>query len=109
MGAFSAGGAACPAVLPATATLVPAAVLTAPAVLATDLATALVPALALHVTGSGAIGLARLGYSGKHGEHAAKSETTNQDANDLVHVVLHSHGLTGGRPGHVSPHRVTIG
>jgi hypothetical protein len=84
-------------------------VLAASTVLAAEVPTALVTALALHVPGGGAIGLARLGDPGKHGEHAAKSETTNQDANDLVHVVLRSHGLTGGRPGHVSLHRVTTG
>jgi hypothetical protein len=96
-------------VLPAAATVVTATALAAPAVLPPGLATALVTALPLHVPGGGAIGLARLGDSREHGEHAAKSQTTNQDSNDLVHLGLHSHGLTSAGPGHVSPHRVTTG
>jgi len=84
-------------------------VLAASAVLAAAFVTAFVTAVALHVPGGGAIGLARLGDSRKHGEHAAKSQTTNQDSNDLVHLGLHSHGLTSAGPGHVSPHRVTTG
>jgi hypothetical protein len=88
---------------------VTATALAARPVLAPGLAAALVTTLALDVPGGGAIGLACLGDPGEHGEHAAKSQTTNQDSNDLVHLGLHSHGLTSAGPGHVSPHRVTTG
>jgi len=79
------------------------AALAAPAVLVAPLVTA------LHVTGDGPMGFLGLGDPGENGERAAERQCTDGESNDLVHGILHSHGLTGGRPGHVSSLRGTTG
>jgi hypothetical protein len=90
------------------------AVLAASVVLAASIVAALACAVVLSapvladVSGNGAIGLARLGDPGKHGDGAAKRETGNEDSNQLGHGVLHSYGQTAEGEDHVSPIRGTF-
>jgi hypothetical protein len=109
----SASAATSLATLESAAPVVPASVLAAPVVPASVLAAPVVPPSVLAATAmvdmgrNRAVVLARFGDPGKHGDGAAKRETGDDDSNQLGHGVLHSHGQTSQRAGHVSPHRVT--
>lgn len=65
----------------------------APAVVAATVTT-LTAVTTVDVGGGGALGLASLSDAGENRERATQCETTDGDANQLVHGVHLSHGLT---------------